>query len=197
MKDYMRESEVTYVLDTTALIARVPLYIRNNCVTTNSVLNEVKDKYSIQGLELIDVIGKLKIVNPNEKYIKKILKKAIQLGEINLSKTDIEVAALAYQLKYGTKNHIVVITDDYSLQNLIAHLCIEFMPLRTRGIKSKVVYEVFCPNCNWKLAPKYGKLVSKCPRCGMKLERRIIKTLNLHEECNEVTRSSMNMGVKS
>jgi len=195
MNDFTSKDKKVYVLDTTALIARIPLYLSEACFTTQSVLNEVKDKYSLQGLELTQLINRITVIKPSSKFIWRTLRKAVKVGEVGLSKTDIEVAALALQLK-DSNYKVVVITDDYALQNLLAHLCIEFKPLRTKGIDKKIVYEVYCPNCNWKLTVSYGKLVTKCPRCGMKLSRRVLRTLGLLEECNEVAGSSMNMRMK-
>ena len=86
-----------------------------------------------------------------------------------LSQADIEVLALALQLKSLGENPTVV-TDDYSMQNVANKLGIEFSPLTTFGIKYRFKWILYCPACRKKYPPDYKP--KKCEICGTELKRK-------------------------
>ncbi len=162
---------VILVFDTSAFLAKYHLQIPDNrykIYTTQSVVSEVKDTENEQALEIGIMVGRIIVEQPSSSSIDRVKKTAKRIGEIaSLSKTDIEVAALA--LEKSSNYKVVVITDDYSLQNLLYHLGISFKPLRTRGIKKTMKYKVFCPVCGY-IPSKPGE--DTCPLCGAKIVKR-------------------------
>ncbi|MEM0505803.1 MAG: nucleotide-binding protein, partial [Thermosphaera sp.] len=90
-----------------------------------------------------------------------------RIGEVSkLSKTDVEIAALALELRNSSKT--IVFTDDYSLQNLLLHLKIGFRPVKTRGITEERVYVEKCPVCGYVPGEPGEKT---CPLCGGEIKR--------------------------
>ncbi len=160
------------ILDTSALIAKYYRLLPRNIFevyTTENAVREVIDRENREALfEAID-LGLITVSNPGLQYVEEARKKAIEVGSIHkLSKTDIEVAALAIQLNnmgYTT----IVITDDYELQNLLLYIGIGFKPLRTRGVNTLRVYRAYCPVCGYTPA---SPGVETCPLCGAKITRR-------------------------
>ncbi|MHA1525440.1 MAG: ribonuclease VapC, partial [Promethearchaeota archaeon] len=59
---------------------------------------------------------------------------------------------------------------DYSMENLCSVLDIPFSPLIKKGIKSKIIWEVYCPICSKVYNAE--DLNNPCEICGLKLKRR-------------------------
>ncbi len=115
------------ILDASAIINTDTLQSKEKMYTTPSVMKELKNIESKSLGEAAIAQGNLKVIKPSKKHIKKIKEKAREIGsDENLSKTDIEVLALALQEKQK------LVTDDYTMQNLAAHLELEYEGL-TRG----------------------------------------------------------------
>ncbi len=124
------------VLDTAAFIARLQLAIYGvEMVTTPSVVEEVKDLESRSGLEYSLDLHRVKIENPSDEFVRTAKEIAERLGVSHrLSKTDFEVVALALE-KASKGLKVAVVTDDYCVQNVVAYSGIEFIPVKTMGIK--------------------------------------------------------------
>jgi len=166
--------KILVVLDTSALLAKYHLQLdplKARVLTTQRVVDEVKDAESREALELGLSIGRIEVVKPSEKFVEIARKKAWEIGErTSLSETDVEVAALALELK--NHGHVVVVTDDYSLQNLLLHLSIPFKPLRTMGIKTARRYLTVCNACGYVSPDPYEDV---CPICGSPLSKRRVR----------------------
>jgi len=165
------EKKVILVFDTAGFLAKYHLYVSAKNIeiyTVPRVLEEVKDRESLNALEAGLVVGRVKVFKPSQSSKKSVAEKAKAIGEyISLTETDLEVAALAYELK--SMHEVVVITDDYSLQNLLLSLGIPFKPLRTYGVKELRTYLVYCKNCGY-VSPSGEELL--CPICGSRLTRK-------------------------
>jgi len=125
-----------FVLDTAAFLVALPLHIYGyKMYTTPSVINEVRDSESVARLEISIDIDRIEIVSPSTRSISSVVEISKRLGLYNfLSKTDIEVIALALELReQGLKP--VVLTDDYDIQILLRSIGIEFRSIKTMGIK--------------------------------------------------------------
>mgnify|MGYP000144321892 CR=1 FL=1 len=155
------------ILDTTAFLAKYPLqhYSSHELLTTAYVLSELRDHESKEAFEIASNIGRVKVVQPDKKFIDKAINVAKSIGEhTSLSKTDISILALA--LQYSLYGHVIVITDDYALQNTLLYVGIPFKPLRTTGIKQFRRYTVICPTCGY-VSSNIGE--KTCPLCNSKL----------------------------
>ncbi|RUM47944.1 MAG: hypothetical protein DSY37_00945 [Hyperthermus sp.] len=133
--------DLILVLDTTAFIAKLPLYsppIGVKQYTTSLVIEEVKDRESLEALNTITELGRVSVTDPSPSYVERVREEAKRLKMLRkLSSTDISVVALALELKergQGGGGEVVLVTDDYAVQALASHLGLKFQPIRTRGI---------------------------------------------------------------
>jgi UPF0271 protein len=70
-------------------------------------------------------------------FVEKATEVAKRFGLLNkLSKTDIDVIALALQLKEQGYS-VTVLTDDYDIQNILQRIGIDFTSVKTVGIKRR------------------------------------------------------------
>lgn len=125
---------VIYVLDTSAILAGYPLSQVTPQVTTSSVVKEVLDPRSREILETSLSIGRLKIIDPDGRWLREASIIARRVGvEDYLSPTDISVLALSLKLK--SEGYLpTVLTDDYRLQRTLKAVGINFKPVKTWGI---------------------------------------------------------------
>ncbi len=161
-------ASLVYVVDTTALLAKWVLHVPARIYTTPDVVAEARDAESRAATETALELGRLEAITPPEWAVREALEAARRIGlHTSLSETDLSVAALA--LYFTRQGHrVVIVTDDYALQNLAASLGLSFMPLRTRGIRERRLYIVRCPACGY-ISNDPG--IRTCPVCGTPLRR--------------------------
>jgi len=126
--------------------------------TTPKVVEEVKDPESRLFLESLISAGKVKVLVPSKESVEAVMEAARRTGELEeLSEADVEVLALAYELK------ATLLTDDYNLQNIAKTLGIAFKTLQ-RGIKRVIRWNYVCIGCGKRFSemPPGGV----CPDCG-------------------------------
>ncbi|NJE25061.1 hypothetical protein E3E22_00135 [Thermococcus sp. MV5] len=130
-------------------------------ITTPKVIEEVKDPESRLLLESLISAGKVRVMVPSKDSIEKIKEKAIETGELGeLSDADIEILALAYELKGE------LFTDDYNLQNIATLLGLKFRTLK-KGIRKVIKWRYVCVGCGKKFETQPSDDV--CPDCGSKV----------------------------
>lgn len=163
---------VATILDTGALLAKYYRFIPKpniDMYTTPSAVGEVKDPENRTALsEAID-LGFVKAVAPQQPHVNAVIQAAVKIGSLHkLSKTDLDVAALAVQLR-SSYSEVIVVTDDYELENLLLYLGVSFKPLRTAGIRELRVFVARCPICGYVPGkPDEGV----CPFCGVEISRK-------------------------
>jgi UPF0271 protein len=137
--------------------------------TTYFVMDEVRDEMAKIRLENWVRTGKIKVSNPEDVFLQRVLNASQELGEVKaLSETDHSIIALALQLspQYDT----TIISDDYSIQNLSDELGIKHRGLITRGIKKRFQWVHYCPGCyKYFDGPQEDP---ECPICGTELKRK-------------------------
>ena len=154
----------TFILDTSAILSGKPINFDNvNLVTTQSVSDELKpggrDYREFQFL----IEKGLTIRLPSKNSIDKIKKTSTETGDNGrLSKTDIEVLALAYEIKNEPDQEVFILTDDYSIQNIADHLNIEYLSISQTGITKRFKWTYRCRGCG----KKFKDNISICPICG-------------------------------
>lgn len=162
------------ILDTSALIAGYEASMDVENYTTPSVRGELEEAgLPLLRLEAAIETGRIKIVEPEELYLNRVKSIAAELGEMgNLSKADMDVLALGLQFKsLGRK--ILMITDDYSLQNVADRAGLDYRSMATQGIKLRIRWEIYCPGCREVFQDL--RINAQCPRCGTRLKRRPIE----------------------
>ena len=152
------------VLDASAFYAGIPFASQEKSYTTPAVFEEIKHiKKNHEAIAALLDTTRLEIIDPDIKYIEKVLLKAKNTGDFHsLSKEDISVIALCIQLKGE------LITDDFAVSNIARHLNLNVIPIMTSGITRAVNWIYFCPGCQ-----KTFSHISECPLCGNKLRRKL------------------------
>jgi UPF0271 protein len=160
------------VLDTSAFLAGFDLFsISEEQYTVPMVRKEIigDSMLCIRFKTAIDS-GKLKVKSPNKAFLNRIKEAAKDVGDVFfLSETDFQVLALALELE-GRGFSPLIVTDDYSIQNVADQLHIKFASLATFGIRFRLQWIRYCPACYRRYPADYKS--SKCKICGTELKRK-------------------------
>ena len=106
-----------YVLDSSVFIYY--LRISDTIYTVPEVIHELKSENAKIILNILIGEG-LRIESPNSEAVKVVMEKSKSTGDYaKLSNTDIQLLAKALEL------NAILVTDDYAIQNVAAHLAIE------------------------------------------------------------------------
>jgi len=113
---------------------------------------------------------KLTVRSPKNSFFQDIREASRKVGDMRyLSEADFQVLALALELK-GNGLSPVIVTDDYSIQNVANKIDVDFTSLMTFGIKFRFKWILYCPACYRKYPPDYKFKV--CEVCGTELKRK-------------------------
>ncbi len=176
----MKKKSPLLIFDTNIFLTGIDFSLFDRIIyTTPSIIEEIKvKKYTQKNQNILNKIyaafeNKTLIIKPPEqKYMQIVIKKSKLTGDFNaLSDADKELIALALELAKNNENNVKVFSNDYSLENVCYELNIPFFSLYKDGIKSKIIWEVYCPYC--KKTHKVEDLYKACEICGSKLKRRL------------------------
>jgi UPF0271 protein len=167
------------VLDTSAFIAGFdPLAVPEKQYTVPEVRKELIAG-SMPWMRFNAAIEnrKLTVRNPKSSVLQEIQEASRKVGDMRyLSEADLQVLALALELK-GSGLSPLIITDDYSIQNVANKIDVEFTSLLTFGIKFRFKWILYCPACYRKYPPDYKFKI--CEVCGTELKRKPKKKTRL------------------
>ena len=171
----MSEKQKVIILDTSAFIAGFdPFSIQNVQYSVPMVEKELfSDSLSWTRLNAAVENKKLRIKEPSEEFVNKVKEASKTVGDVSfLSEADLQVLALALEIKSEGKTPLIV-TDDYSIQNVANQISVEFAPLMTFGIRFRLHWIRYCPACYRKYPSEYK--LKTCNVCGTKLKRKPLK----------------------
>ena len=118
-------------------------------------------KRSHKALDALIDAGNLVVLQPDEKSITTVKGAAKKSGDIiNLSKADISILALAYELQRA------LVTNDYTIANVAASLHIVVKTIAISGIKGIRQWSAVCPACEKSYPPE----TTECKICGNRLK---------------------------
>ena len=164
--------EKAIVLDTSAFIAGFdPLAVPEKQYTVPEVKNEL-NAGSMPWMRFNAAVenGKVLILKPKDSFFQEIREASKKVGDMRyLSEADMQVLALALELKSRGSTPLIV-TDDYSIQNVANKIDVEFTSLMTFGIKFRFKWILYCPACYRKYLPDYKS--KDCEVCGTELKRK-------------------------
>jgi UPF0271 protein len=175
-------------LDTSAFVAGFdPFSASEEQYTVPMVKDEVAgNSMAWVRFKIATESGKLKVKTPEDMYLEKAKASAITVGDsFFLSEADIQVLALALQLKKQGYSPIVA-TDDYSIQNVAKHMGIEFTSLATFGIRLPLKWIRYCPACHRKYPADYKS--RRCEVCGTELKRKPLRKTSKNSKRTGVAR---------
>lgn len=172
-------TQTVYILDTSALLSGKPINITNGLlITTPGVAGELRPGgRDYRAFQLLREKG-LCLYEPTPPSLARCREAAARSGDISrLSPTDLEVLAVALDINADPQQEAMILTDDYSIQNLARSLNIKYMGLSQDGITRKITWIVCCPGCGRRFPDK----ISICPVCGTKTRVMVQGKSRLHE----------------
>ena len=177
--DKMLSESPILIFDTNIFLTGIDFNLFDgDMYTTPSIIEEIKvKKYLKQNQNVINKIyaaidnNKLTIRSPKKTFMKVVIEKSKLTGDFKvLSDIDMELIALALELVETFKTGVKIFSNDYSIENVCSELNIPFFSLFKDGIKSKIMWEVYCPHC--KSSHDAEDLLKTCEICGSSLKRR-------------------------
>lgn len=163
--------KIFYILDASAFINGFELETNNN-YTVPEITEEIKDFESKLKLDNSIKEFKLKIKEPEEQYINSLNKITSESGDsLRLSNPDKKLIALALEMK--EKFNVKVISDDYSIQNVLKIVGVPYSGVVTEGIKGVYNWKKVCQGCKKEYSDDYP--FDDCEICGSKLFKKRIK----------------------
>jgi len=153
-----------FIIDTSAILSGKPIQLGEAAMITAPAASEElkpggRDYRTFQFL----LEKGLTVTAPTKESIDIIQKVAEETGDVNrLSPADIEILALALDINKDKDDKAIILTDDYSIQNVASTLNIEYQSLSQRGIIKKYKWQYRCPGCK----KQFEKSVKICPICG-------------------------------
>jgi UPF0271 protein len=110
--------------------------------------------------------NKVIIRTPREESLNYIISISLKTGDsAKLSHTDLNLTALGWEL--NNDYNVIIVSDDYSIQNICAELGVVFKSLRERGIRKRIKWIKYCPAC---FREELNTDVIRCEVCGTALK---------------------------
>jgi UPF0271 protein len=118
-------------------------------------------------------MSKLEFRTASPQFKQQIHEVIQQTGDAGrLSDVDIELLAIA--LEFHDQGHsVVVVSDDYSIQNVANQLQIAYASLSTFGIRYQFQWINYCPGCYRKYPANVT--ITRCDFCGTGLKKKPLK----------------------
>jgi UPF0271 protein len=163
------------VLDTSALVMGLnPSGLDLPSYSVPSVMDElIPDTLPYTRFGTSRDSGHLTVRKPTPSSMRVVQETSSRVGDVGtLSKADIEVLALALDLKRNGLSPAIV-SDDYAIQNVSETLGIEHASLATFGITRKFDWVYYCPACFRKY--KTEDAGQACRVCGTRLKRKVVR----------------------
>ena len=163
------------MLDTSAFIAGFdPLSITDVVYTVPAVGQElISNSIIYTRFKTAVESRKLQIRTPTSGFVERVKESSKTVGDVLfLSEVDKQVLALALELRNFGGNPVIV-TDDYSIQNVANQLGLEFAPLMTFGIRYRLNWIIYCPACHREYPADHKR--KTCQACGTELKRKPLR----------------------
>ncbi len=174
--DSKKKSKIV-IIDTSAILSGKPINFDDTMVvTTQGVSDELKPGGKDYQIFQFLIEKGLKINLPSRESIDEIKDISTKTGDIGrLSTTDIEILALALDFSKEKDKEPVILTDDYSIQNVANVLNIKFESISQHGIKKRFKWIYRCRGCG----KKFEECIKVCPICGAATRSIISRKTNI------------------
>jgi len=153
-----------FIIDTSALLSGKSLHITDGImVTTPGVCSEMKPGgRDHRAFQLLQEKG-LSVESPSNESADFIKKTAKETGDIQrLSSADIEILSLSLDYIKNDMKQPIILTDDYSIQNIASILHLPFQNISQKKITKKFKWFCRCPGCG----KQFTEPVKTCTICG-------------------------------
>ncbi|HDM25560.1 nucleic acid-binding protein [Euryarchaeota archaeon ex4484_162] len=169
-------SKKIYILDTSAILSGKSISpVDGEMLAPESVSLEFrKSGRDYRNFQFLIEKGLL-IISPSKNSISLVRKVAETTGDIGrLSNVDIDVLALALD-KQKENFDVMILTDDYSIQNVAHAMGIKFISLSQKGIKEEFKWIYVCRGCG----KKFDRHIKVCPICGKTTKSIVIRSYKI------------------
>ena len=147
------------VLDSSAILSGKINSTDHEFYTSPLISNELERSDMSEKFQYLIDAG-LRIMAPTQKSVDSVRESARKTGDINrLSEPDIELLGLAFELDG------VILTSDYSIQNLASELKVRYISLDEHEITNVITWQYQCKGC----AQIFSEKQKECPVCGSDL----------------------------
>jgi UPF0271 protein len=153
-------TNMKFVLDTSAILSGKDFSSEYELYSSPKIIEEIKHGRMRRRLDFLLESG-LRVMSPSEDTIKEVRKCAEETGDIaRISEADLEILSLAKELD------AILLSDDYSIQNIASKLKVDFKGVAQDGITEIFKWEYRCKGCGryWE------KMHDACPVCGSELK---------------------------
>ncbi|EQD81032.1 hypothetical protein B1A_00258 [mine drainage metagenome] len=160
MENLGTEEKEILVPDTSALLTGTVDLTDSRILIPSGVIVEIKRGKPAR--ILLDHEPILKVVSPKEESIRQVKEAARSSGDLTyLSETDIEVLSVAFERKG------IILTNDYSIQNVAKRMQINFKPCGIKPIDEEITWAFRCKGCR----TIHKESIKECRICGHKVVR--------------------------
>ena len=165
-----KQKKPALILDTSAFIEGItPSQLDSPSFTSPLVIEELRKKgLPVQRIIVSQESGKLGIIRPSKASLDYVQNVCQELGEYVLSKTDKDLIALALELRKESEFPLII-SDDFSVQNVSKYLQISYISLANKGIQKLLGWTLYCPACYRRYRQDD---VGICAVCGTPLKRK-------------------------
>jgi rRNA maturation endonuclease Nob1 len=166
-----------YILDTNVLVSNwTTKHPEAHFVTTPSIMDEIKNRPSINRTQALLAAGRLEVIEPTSEHIAKVHQAARTTRDgFSLSTTDIELLACALGVTEAGSIPTVV-SSDLALLNTANYLGLSILDPSGR-MKKQIQWEYICPACQQRERDPPRDL--ECPVCGTVMKRKSRKQSSL------------------
>ncbi len=155
---------VLILLDSSAILNDYNFFFdpKQKYVMTSRVFAEMRDLRSRMMVDNAQMLNLLSIMDACPVSQQKMNDFVSSKGFEKLSAADLSLLALAKEMK-GRREKIIVISDDYSIQNMCQALKIPFNPVIQGRITETIVFNKSCPACGKRFKRAFkGRTCSNC-----------------------------------
>ena len=149
-----------FVLDASAILSGKDFPVNYELYSSPKILEEIRYGRMRMRLDFLIEAG-LKVMSPSDESLERVIKCANKTGDMaRVTDADIEILSLAKELD------AVLLTDDYSIQNLAEELNVKYQGVAQKEITKKIKWLYRCKGCGryWE------EMHDSCPVCGSKLK---------------------------
>ena len=145
-----------FVLDASAILSGKDFPAHYELYSSPRILEEIQHGRMRRRLDYLIESG-LQVMSPTNETIEEVRQCARDTGDIaRVSESDIEILSLAKELD------CVLLTDDYSIQNLASKLDVEFKGKAQEEITHTIKWSFRCKGCG----RYWDEMHDSCPVCG-------------------------------
>lgn len=158
------KKKIFYLIDTSVILSGIPLDLKDEfMITTNSISNELKPGgRDYRSFKFLLEKGLL-IRDPSKKSIDLVINTSKKSGDYSrLSLADIDLIALAIDINENNDEESIILTDDYSIQNVANILKIKYENINQPKITKRFKWAFRCLGCR----KKFKENIKICPICG-------------------------------